>query len=110
MSTTTVAVSKETKEMLRKLGEKGESYDSIIRTLIEEVSWKRLDNRWNTERRRVHTTRKNYEIHNICFKNVPKAIHFFGKLYVGENQICIKPSNFSNFSIALTSKGFSRAC
>ncbi|KYK28546.1 MAG: hypothetical protein AYK19_20825 [Theionarchaea archaeon DG-70-1] len=47
MSTTTVAVSKETKEMLRKLGEKGESYDSIIRTLIEEVSWKRLDNRWN---------------------------------------------------------------
>jgi hypothetical protein len=44
---TTVAVSKETKEMLRKLGEKGESYDSIIRTLIEEVSWKRLDDRWN---------------------------------------------------------------
>jgi hypothetical protein len=33
--------------MLRKLGEKGESYDSIIRTLIEEVSWKRLDDRWN---------------------------------------------------------------
>lgn len=47
MSTTTVAVSKETKEMLRKLGEKGESYDSIIRTLIEEVNWKRLDDRWN---------------------------------------------------------------
>lgn len=44
---TTVAVSKETKEMLRKLGEKGESYDSIIRTLVEEVSWKRLDDRWN---------------------------------------------------------------
>jgi len=32
---------------IRKLGEKGESYDSIIRTLIEEVSWKRLDDRWN---------------------------------------------------------------
>jgi hypothetical protein len=44
---TTVAVSKETKEMLRKLDEKGESYDSIIHTLIEEVSWKRLDDRWN---------------------------------------------------------------
>jgi hypothetical protein len=44
---TTVAVSKETKEMLRKLGEKGESYDSIIRTLLEEVSWKRPDDRWN---------------------------------------------------------------
>ena len=47
MPTTTVAVSKETEEMLRKLGEKGESYDSIIRTLIEEVSWKRIDDRWN---------------------------------------------------------------
>lgn len=47
MSTTTVAVSKETKEMLRKLGEKGESYDSIIRTLVEEITWQRLDERWN---------------------------------------------------------------
>ena len=45
--TTTIAVSKETKEMLRKLGEKGESYDSIIRSLIEEVGWKKLDKRWN---------------------------------------------------------------
>ena len=44
---TTIAVSKETKEMLRKLGEKGESYDSIIRSLIEEVGWKKLDKRWN---------------------------------------------------------------
>lgn len=47
MPTTTVAVSKETKEMLRKIGKKGESYDSIIRTLIEEIGWKRLDDRWN---------------------------------------------------------------
>jgi len=47
MPTTTVAVSKETKEMLRKIGKKGESYDSIIRTLIEEIDWKRLDDRWN---------------------------------------------------------------
>ena len=45
--TTTIAVSKETKEMLRKLGEKGESYDTIIRSLIEEVGWERLDERWN---------------------------------------------------------------
>lgn len=44
---TTVAVSRETKEMLRKLGEKGESYDSIIRKLVEEASWKELDDRWN---------------------------------------------------------------
>jgi len=45
--TTTIAVSKETKEMLRKLGEKGESYDSSIRSLIEEVGWERIDERWN---------------------------------------------------------------
>ena len=44
---TTIAVSKETKEMLRKLGEKGESYDTIIRSLIEEIGWERLDERWN---------------------------------------------------------------
>jgi hypothetical protein len=47
MSKTTVAVSLETKEMLQKLGKKGESYDTIIRTLIEEVGWKKLDERWN---------------------------------------------------------------
>ncbi|MEA1993613.1 MAG: hypothetical protein U9N35_04375 [Euryarchaeota archaeon] len=47
MSRTTVAVSQETKEMLRKLGEKGESYDIIIRSLVKEVGWKKLDERWN---------------------------------------------------------------
>jgi hypothetical protein len=47
MSKTTVAVSLETKEMLQKLGKKGESYDTIIRTLIEEIGWKKLDERWN---------------------------------------------------------------
>ena len=44
---TTIAVSNETREMLRHFGEKGESYDHIIRRLIEDVSWKELDNRWN---------------------------------------------------------------
>jgi hypothetical protein len=44
---TTVAVSRETKEMLRRLGGKGESYDSIIRKIVEEASWKELDDRWN---------------------------------------------------------------
>jgi len=44
---TTIAVSMETKEVLRKHGEKGESYDYIIRKLIEEVDWRALDNRWN---------------------------------------------------------------
>ncbi len=46
-STTTIAVAMETKEMLRSLGEKGESYDYIIKKLIEEVGLKELDDRWN---------------------------------------------------------------
>ena len=44
---TTIAVSNETRELLRHFGEKGESYDHIIRRLIKDVSWKELDNRWN---------------------------------------------------------------
>lgn len=44
---TTVAVSHDTKEKLRKLGEKGESYDHIIRRLIKRASVKELDRRWN---------------------------------------------------------------
>ena len=47
MEKTTVAVSKETKEILRKLGEKGESYDDIIQSLIEEKKIEKLDDRWN---------------------------------------------------------------
>jgi hypothetical protein len=47
MDTTTIAVSKETKEALRLLAEKGESYDLIIKKLIKEASWKKLDKRWN---------------------------------------------------------------
>ena len=47
MSSTTIAVSMETKEMLRQFGEKGESYDEIIRKLIEEIGIKELDERWN---------------------------------------------------------------
>ena len=46
-TTTTIAVSSDTKDILRKLGEKGESYDVIIRRLIEESNWKVLDERWN---------------------------------------------------------------
>ncbi len=44
---TTIAISHENKEALRHFGEKGDSYDSIIHRLIEEVAWKRLDSRWN---------------------------------------------------------------
>jgi len=44
---TTIAVSPETKEILRLLGEKGESYEHIIQRLIEKSAWKELDDRWN---------------------------------------------------------------
>ena len=44
---TTIAVASETKETLRTLGEKGESYDHIIQKLIEKAALKELDNRWN---------------------------------------------------------------
>lgn len=29
------------------MGEKGESYDAIIRRLLHEANWKVLDERWN---------------------------------------------------------------
>ena len=47
MSATTIAVSLETKKILRQSGEKGESYNNIIRKLIKEAGWKRLDELWN---------------------------------------------------------------
>jgi hypothetical protein len=47
MGTTTIAVASDTKEMLRHFGQKGESYDVIIKRLIKESSWKELDKRWN---------------------------------------------------------------
>jgi hypothetical protein len=47
MSATTIGVSSETKEILRQFGEKGESYNTIIRKLIKEAGWKKLDERWN---------------------------------------------------------------
>jgi len=45
--TTTIAVSRETKEVLRRLGEKGESYDEIIRKLLSKIAWEEADRRWN---------------------------------------------------------------
>ena len=44
---TTIAVAQETRELLRRLGEKGESYDRIINRLITDAGWSELDNRWN---------------------------------------------------------------
>ena len=48
MIPTTIAVSPETKELLRQTGEKGESYDTIIRYLLHEAAWKRLDAHGNS--------------------------------------------------------------
>jgi hypothetical protein len=44
---TTIAVSNDTKEILRQIGEKGESYDQIIQRLIKLAAIKKLDERWN---------------------------------------------------------------
>jgi len=44
---TTIAVSMETKETLRLIGEKDESYECIVRRLIKEAGLKKLDDRWN---------------------------------------------------------------
>jgi hypothetical protein len=44
---TTIAVAEETKELLRQFGEKDETYDEIIRKLVKESGWKKLDERWN---------------------------------------------------------------
>ena len=44
---TTIAVSDQTKEELRLIGEKGESYDQIIQRLIKRAAIKKLDERWN---------------------------------------------------------------
>ncbi len=45
--TTTISLRKETKEILRKLGSKGQTYDEVIRELVEKASIKELDSRWN---------------------------------------------------------------
>jgi len=47
MATTTISLRMQTKEMLRKLGTKGQTYDEVIRDLIERASIKELDARWN---------------------------------------------------------------
>lgn len=47
MATTTIAVSYETKEILRRLCEKDESYENIIQKLIREAGLKKLDRRWD---------------------------------------------------------------
>ena len=46
-TTTTISLRKETKEMLRKIGSKDQTYDEIIWNLIEKASIKGNDARWN---------------------------------------------------------------
>jgi predicted CopG family antitoxin len=45
--TTTISVKTETKRLLAEFGKKGDSYDQIIRRLVERASMKELDERWN---------------------------------------------------------------
>ncbi|MFQ6128841.1 MAG: hypothetical protein ACE5QW_08085 [Thermoplasmata archaeon] len=44
---TTISIKTSTKEMLKQLGRKGQTYDEIIRGLVERASIKELDRRWN---------------------------------------------------------------
>ena len=46
-ATTTISVRVETREMLRKLRSKGQTYDQIIRELMEKASVAELDKRRN---------------------------------------------------------------
>ncbi len=47
MATTTISLRRETKDILRKLGSKGQTYDEVIRDLIERATVPELDARWN---------------------------------------------------------------
>jgi hypothetical protein len=47
MGNTTIAVNQDTKKALQELGIKGETYDSIIRKLLQRFAWKKLDDKWN---------------------------------------------------------------
>lgn len=48
MPKTTIAISQETRDLLKNLGNKGETYDEIIHRLLEDAGRKQLDNRWNS--------------------------------------------------------------
>jgi hypothetical protein len=45
--TTTISLQKETRDILWKLGSKGQTYDKVIRELVKRASIKGLDIRWN---------------------------------------------------------------
>ncbi len=46
-NTTTISIRKETKDILRRLGSKGQTDDKVIRELLKKASVKGLDTRWN---------------------------------------------------------------
>jgi hypothetical protein len=45
--TTTIALAVSTKERLRRLAEKGETYDEVVLRLIHRAAIKEQDDRWN---------------------------------------------------------------
>ena len=47
MANTTISITQETKKALLKLGNKGETYDSIIKKLVKRFAWKKMDEEWN---------------------------------------------------------------
>ena len=46
-NTATISIRKETKDILRRLGSKGQTYDKVIRELLKKASIKGLETRWN---------------------------------------------------------------
>ena len=44
---TTISLRTETRELLRKIGSKDQTYDQLIRELIDRASIRELDARWN---------------------------------------------------------------
>jgi len=46
-TTTTIPLRRETKALLRRLRSKGQTYDQVLRDLIEKASIRGLDARWN---------------------------------------------------------------
>jgi hypothetical protein len=44
---TTISLDPATKELLRAYAAKGESYDAVVRRLLEDAGWAKLDARWN---------------------------------------------------------------
>ncbi len=44
---TTISLKRQTKALLEQVGRKGETFDDVIRRLLQEAGLKRLDRRWN---------------------------------------------------------------